>query len=160
MFGAVSMLMLTQCGTSDEAQRKFEQEAFRFPSGFTRTSESGDIIEIDPDDWRVSPLYEAFVEVTPAYPNPTTGQNVNIELLITGLGAVNGLEIYFFDDRDNLRLLYFDERIPLPTGFTSLSINPIEFSESGTIAGALGLHRILIYDRRGNIITYGDIKVE
>lgn len=163
--GVLSLMLLSGCSTADEAQEKFEQQAMQFPNGITETDAAGNVISQDPDDWRVSPLYESFVEVSPAYPNPTTGENIEIELLITGLGAVPGLEVYFFN-RDNLlsgggsNFLYFDERNPLPVGYTSIFLNPTQFSGSSTIAGAVGLHRVLIYDRRGSIISYGDIKVE
>lgn len=154
------ILLITACSSSDDAQKKFEQEAFRLPNAITETNSSGDIISTDPDDWRISPFYSSFVEIRPAFPNPSGGEVLSIELLITGLGSVNGLEVFFIDEKDRLRLLFFDERTPLPTGFTLIQINPLDFSSNNTIAGAVGLHRILIYDRRGNIISYGDIKIE
>lgn len=156
----IIFISIYACSSADDAQKKFEQEAFRLPNAFTETNSSGEIINADPDDWRISPFYSSFVEIRPAFPNPTSGEVISLELLITGLGSVNGLEVYFFDDRDRLRLIFFDERSPLPTGFTLIQINPMEFSSGSTIAGAIGLHRVLIYDRRGNIISYGDIKVE
>jgi hypothetical protein len=156
----ILIVVVFGCSSADDAQKKFEQEAFRLPNAITETNSSGEIISTDPDDWRISPLYSSFVEIRPAFPNPTSGEVISIELLITGLGSVNGLEVYFFDDRDRLRLIFFDERSPLPTGFTLIQINPMEFSSSSTIAGAVGLHRVLLYDKRGNIISYGDIKVE
>ena len=148
------------CSSADEAQREFEDQAFRVPSNFTETNSAGDIINEDPDDWRTSPLYAGFVDVYPAFPNPTTGQPVSIELFITGVGAVNGLEVFRIDDRGRFRSLFFDERSPLPVGFSQIIINPLQFSESGTITGARGLHRVFIFDRRENLISYGDIKVE
>lgn len=151
------------CSSTDDAQREFEREAFRTPSGFTQTDGSGNIISTDPDDWRVGPLFAGFVEVDqPAYPNPSTGQLVTIELLITGLGAVNGLDVLTLDDRNFFKRLFFDERRPLPPGFTQIVINPVQFApgSSGTISGAQGLHRVFIFDGRENLITYGDIRVD
>lgn len=156
-------LSVQSCSSTDDAQREFEREAFRTPSGITETDGSGNIISTDPDDWRVGPLFAGFVEVQqPAYPNPTTGQIVTIELLITGLGAVNGLDVLTLDDRNFFRRLFFDERRPLPVGFTQIIINPVQFAPggSGTISGARGLHRVFIFDGRDNLISYGDIRVE
>lgn len=153
---------LLSCSSSDDAQREFEQDAFSTIEAITRTNSSGEIIETDPDDWRVSPLYSGFVEIErPAYPNPTNGETVFIELLITGLGSVNGLEVVTLDDRNIFRTLYFDERQPLPVGFTLISFDPVLFAPgSNTISGARGLHRVFIYDRRENLVTYGDVLVE
>lgn len=156
-------LSVQSCSSTDDAQREFEREAFRTPAGITQTDGSGNIISSDPDDWRVGPLFAGFVEVQqPAYPNPTTGQIVTIELLITGLGAVNGLDVLTLDDRNFFRRLFFDERRPLPVGFTQIIINPVQFAPggSGTISGARGLHRVFIFDGRDNLISYGDIRVE
>ena len=158
--GFAVLLATNGCSSADDAQRKFENEAFRAPSGFTRTSSSGEVISVDPDDWRVSPLYAGFVEVSPAFPNPTIGDNVTIELLITGLGAVNGLEVFSLDEQNQLKPLFYDDRIPLPVGFSQILINPVRFGPSGTIAGARGLHRVFVFDGRENLITYGDIMVE
>lgn len=159
---AVLMTALLSCSSSDDAQQEFEQEAFRSPADITETNSSGDIIGTDPDDWRVSPLYSGFVEIErPAYPNPTNGETVFIELLITGLGSVNGLEVVTLDERNIFRTLYFDERQPLPVGFSLVSFDPVLFAPgSNTISGAQGLHRVFIFDRRDNLVTYGDVLVE
>ncbi|MCC5932927.1 MAG: hypothetical protein LAT75_06990 [Candidatus Cyclonatronum sp.] len=160
---ALGSVTLLSCSSTDDAQRDFEREAFRTPSGITETDASGNIISSDPDDWRVGPLFAGFVEVQqPAYPNPTTGQIVTIEMLITGLGAVNGLDVLTLDDRNFFKRLFFDERRPLPVGFTQIIINPVQFAPggSGTISGARGLHRVFVFDGRENLITYGDIRVD
>jgi hypothetical protein len=153
-------VMLHGCSTADDAQRKFEDEAFREPSGFTRTEPSGTVVEEDPDDWRVGPLFQGFVEISPAFPNPTTGELVTIEILVTGLQAVNGLEVTRLDNRGNFRLLYLDDRIPLPTGLSTITFDPLLFADGGTIANARGLHRVFIFDNRRNLVSYGDIKIE
>ncbi len=154
---------IAACSSADDAQREFEQEAFQPPSGFTKTGANGEIIENDPKDWRVSPLFSGFVDVIqPAYPNPTTGQTVEFQILITGLDSVNGLEVATIDDNNRFKVLYFDERRPLPIGSHSITFNPVLFApgQSGTISGARGLHRVFVFDHRDNLITYGDVKVE
>jgi hypothetical protein len=148
------------CSSADDAQRKFEDEAFREPSNFTRTDPSGNIIEADPDDWRIGPLFQGFVEISPAFPNPTTGELVTIEILVTGLRALNGLEVVRLDNRGNFRLLYLDDRIPLPTGLSTITFDPVLFADGGTISNARGLHRVFIFDNRRNLISYGDLSIE
>lgn len=161
--GGLLSIGLLACSSTDDAQREFENEAFRPPEGITRTDTGGNVQEEDPDDWRISPMYSGFVEIErPAHPNPTNGETVFIELLITGLGSVNGLEAVTLDERNIFRPLFFDERQPIPVGFTLISINPLLFAPggSGIISGARGLHRVFIFDRRENLITYGDVLVE
>jgi hypothetical protein len=147
------------CSTADDAQRKFEDEAFREPSNFTRTDPSGNIVEADPDDWRIGPLFQGFVEISPAFPNPTTGELVAIEILVTGLQALNGLEVGWYN-RGNFRLLYLDDRIPLPTGLSTITFDPVLLADGGTITNARGLHRVFIFDNRRNLISYGDVSIE
>lgn len=157
------VLGLAACSSTDDAQRDFENQAFRPPEGITRTDNGGEVQETDPDDWRVSPMYSGFVEIEqPAYPNPTNGQTISIELLVTGLGSVNGIEVVTLDERNIFRPLYFDERQPIPVGFSLITIDPLLFAPggSGTISGARGLHRVFVFDRRENLITYGDVRVE
>lgn len=156
-------LLLVSCSSTDDAQRQFENEAFGLPTNFTETDASGNIISEDPNDWRISPLFSGVVEVNqPAYPNPTAGQNVRIELLILSLTPVNGIYVRTYIENQFARTLTFDERVPLPQGFISLEFDPRLFDPSGsnTISGARGLHRVYIFDNRENLITYGDVKVE
>jgi hypothetical protein len=155
------MLLITAgCSSADDAQRTFENEAFREPANFTRTDPSGSVTDEDPDDWRIGPLFQGFVEISPAYPNPTTGELVTIEVLITGLQSVNGLEVVWLDILGNFRLLYLDNRIPMPTGLNIITFDPLLFSDGGTISNARGLHRVFIFDNRRNLLSYGDIKID
>ncbi len=61
--------LLTSCGTDPEDVDI---------SGITRTFETGQVTEIDPDDWRMevrSGTTEPWAALSPAYPNPVmTGQ--------------------------------------------------------------------------------------
>lgn len=155
-------MVLTLGGCSrNEDQDEYEREAFRSPSGFTETEFSGKILSEDPDDWRISPMFQGFVEVNiPAHPNPTHGQNIRIELLITGIESVNGLEILSLDDRNQFRQLYFEGSGTLESGFVNVSFDPILFSTTGVYSDAIGLQRVFIYDRNNNMITYGDVMVQ
>src|SRR5690625_1028728 len=72
LYMIVPLLFLLSCG-QDEAQLQFEREAFGEPSGFTKTSGTGEIDRenVDEDDWRISPFFSGLVySVDPIYPNP------------------------------------------------------------------------------------------
>lgn len=143
------------------AQKKFESEARRTPNGITETDATGRIIRTDPDDWRISPYFQGFVEVqTPAYPNPTGPERVTIDLFVTGMEAVNGIEAYGRTALGEPILLYEALDPNIQVGLVQVFINPSDFSRIGRYQDAIGLHRVFIYDRRGNLMTYGDIRVE
>ncbi len=156
----VALLAVTSC-KRNSAQEQFEREAFRAPENFTRTDASGNILANDPDDWRIGPLFQGLVEINaPAYPNPSTGLRFTIELLITGFEAVSGLEIYTRDPFGRPLLIYTDNRRPLPPGIIDIIIEPTWLVQSRVYSEAIGLHRVFFYDAMGNMITYGDLKVE
>lgn len=145
----------------NSAQDEFERLAFSTPQNFTRSDNNGNIISNDPDDWRIGPLFEGLVEVNAVpYPNPSIGLRFNIELLITGLEAVSGLEVYTRDQFGRPFIIYNDNRRPLPPGLLDFFIEPSWLTPSRIYSEAIGLHRIFIYDGNGNLITYGDLKVE
>jgi hypothetical protein len=159
-FAAIATILLGACEDST-AQKRFESEARKPPSGITRTDATGRILSTDPDDWRISPYFLGFVEVqTPAFPNPTTNQRVTIDLFVTGMEAVNGIQAYARNSVGEAVLLYEALDPTIPIGLTQIFINPTDFSRIGRYQDAIGLHRVFIYDRRGNLMTYGDIQVE
>ncbi|MGF1669634.1 MAG: hypothetical protein ACFCU6_04230 [Balneolaceae bacterium] len=151
------ILFISGCGNSDD-QRKFEQQAFQQPSGITETDNQGNIISNDPDDWRIAPIFQGLVEVSPAFPNPVSinGQ-LRIELDIKFLDSVNGIEVaVLFQDR-SVGTLFDDPSIQIPPGLQVIDINPLELGRFES--EVIGLHRILILDIRRNIISYGDVRV-
>lgn len=161
----ISILILsawvsTACEDS-AAQKRFEAEARKTPNGITETDATGRIIRTDPDDWRISPYFQGFVEVqTPAYPNPSSGERVTIDLFVTGIEAVNGIEAYGRTTLGEPILLYEALDPNIQVGLIQIFINPTDFSRIGRYQDAIGLHRVYLYDRRGNLMTYGDIRVE
>lgn len=164
-FGIAILLIAVLSGCSrNEDQDQFEREAFRTPEGFTETNSSGEITgNEDPDDWRISPMFQGFIEVSiPAHPNPTQGEFVRIELLVTGIESVNGLYVVSFEEESNyqVRELYYHDGGTLQPGITNISFDPILFSPTRVYADARGLNRVFIYDLRDNLITYGDVMVE
>lgn len=153
-------ILISGCGR-DSDQEQFEREAFGQPENFTRTSSSGEILSEDPDDWRIAPMFQGFIDVNqPPFPNPSTGTRFRMELLITGLESINGVEVYARDEFGRPFRIYTDQRRPLPPGITELMIEPSWLTTTGLYSNAIGLHRIFIYDANGNMITYGDLKVE
>ena len=157
----VLLLTLGACRNNEE-QNNFEQEAFERPfTGITETNVNAEILDEDPDDWRVSPFYAGLLRVTPAFPNPiTTNQRFTVELNISALESVNGLEAVAFDENNRFVQLFVDVRNPLPPGFISFTVDPLLFTNTGVRANAAGLHRVWIYDLNDNLITYGDIRVQ
>lgn len=154
------------CSKSQD-QIEFEQQAFRTPDNFTETTPNGEVVRRDEEDWRIGPMFQGFVEIqVPPFPNPTHGEPVQIEILITGVGTVQGLQAVgfydFFDERSR-RVLYYHDRSPLDFGLVVFNINPAEFDIRNNYSEARrtndGLHRLFIFDHRNNLITYGDIKL-
>ncbi|WP_020401900.1 hypothetical protein [Gracilimonas tropica] len=159
-FSVLLMLLLFGSCTRNDDQREFEQQAYGLPSGFTETTNQGQVVEADPDDWRTSPLFQGLIEIVPVYPNPaTTSQAVQFEVEVTGVQSVTGLEVMTRFPDNTFRSLYQDFGA-LDPGLTTFQINPLEFAQFGNPEGARGLNRVFVFDARGQMISYGDIMVE
>jgi hypothetical protein len=155
-------VFLLSCSGSDD-QREFERQALSTPSGFTETDASGAVTgTVDPDDWRIAPFFQGLVEIQPAFPNPVqTTENVTIEITITGVEAVRGLDVVAWFEGGHVRSVYQDPSNPLNFGLKSVRFSALELSRFGTDGDeARGLRRVLIFDGNDNLISYGDIKVE
>jgi len=157
----LSFILLAGCGQSDD-QREFEREAYAMPDNFTETTGSGEIVQEDPDDWRVSPFYQASgVEVSPAYPNPAkTDEQITIDVDVWGYDSVPGLILVARYHEQNSRILIFESyQNPLPPGNTTINFS---VSELGILddGSRRGLHRVILLDNNENVISYGDIMVE
>ncbi len=67
--GLLALLITAGCAKSDD-QKEFEDQAFRTPQNYTTTDANGRVENDDPDDWRISPLYQLRVSITSeAYPS-------------------------------------------------------------------------------------------
>ncbi|WP_340102682.1 hypothetical protein [Rhodohalobacter sp. 8-1] len=156
-------LVCFSCGKDDD-QREFEQEAFQLPEGITETEGNGEIITEDPNDWRTSPFFQGLVFVNPPFSNPVSiADQLSIEIEVSGIDAVSGLTVaVLINDAANaqFRTLYTHSQNPLPPGLTTVPINPIELGRFNSPESARGIHRLIIYDNRENIISYGDVRVE
>lgn len=157
-----ALILLAGCAQNDD-QREFERMAYSSPDGFTQTDEIGDIVDgnEDRDDWRISPFYQGLVDIDrPAYPNPVqTNGEVRIEIFNRPDAITSLRVIVIFVDGGGYSQNEVLERNPLPANSTSvLSINPQELSRFET--DLTGLKRIILLDATGNVVSYGDIKVE
>lgn len=158
-------LLLAGCSKSDD-QREFENQARTEPEGITETDSNGNIIDTDPDDWQISPLYRGLITIgtpddQPPYPNPLSfNQELTINIYIRSLETLNRLEVrtFEFPSQENFPLTPVRDDISTPTLETiTLSGQLISGSSGGSQAS--GLYRILIYDGQQNLITYGDIRI-
>lgn len=160
---SVSLIFLffISCNQSDE-QRKFEQEAFRLPENITETKENGEIVEghEDPDDWRISPFFQGVVSWEPKpHPNPLlTNQWLSLNIYLTGVDGVSGLRVFVLYNENNSKPLYESPATPQSTGLIEISLHALEIAQFPS--NPQGLYRIIIEDRNGTIITYGDVRIE
>lgn len=155
------LLFLSGCGQDDE-QRKFEQQAFQSPSGITETDFSGNLINEDSDDWRVSPFYAGifFVEPVP-FPNPVSLSdkfNISVDnpyqegisflkivVLIEDGSSFDFKTIYSSQQQEELEVIVLD---------------PGQFGRFQNPESARGLHRVILLDGQDNVVSYGDVRVK
>jgi hypothetical protein len=152
----IVLVIITGSCVNNDAQTAFEEEAFRIPAGFTQTNAIGQVISRDPDDWRISPIYQQLVFIEPAYPNPTGGQTVNIEVSLPSGSNLTRIDVFVISPNVQQRFL---TSVSLTSNafFELISLNPTQFSITTRFQDALGLNRIMLYDARGRLISYGDI---
>lgn len=157
--------LLFGCSKSDD-QRKFENEARTTPQNYTATNGNGEIINEDPDDWRIAPMYSGLVSIgtpdnQPPYPNPVTfNQNLTINIYIRSIETLNRIEVYTFELPSQIRgPISVLQDLSSPT-LETITLSGASISGSSGGSEATGLYRILIYDGQQNLITYGDIRVE
>lgn len=163
------MVAVAACSRSED-QIEFERQAYQVPDNYTRTSAGGivDTSHVDETDWQIGPRFQAFIDVTiPAYPNPTRNERVEVELLVSGSGSIDGIYAYAYPeahDFSHRRRLDEVDRTLRNLETIVLSIDPADFAFNGVYSNALqvnnGLHRLYIYDRNNNLITYGDIQLK
>lgn len=157
---AVYILLLAGCGKSSD-QKEFEEQAYSDPSGITQTSPDANEqpIQIDPDDWRISPMYQGLVQFeTLPHPNPVVrNSQIGFDLNINYTESLPGLFIYIydpFDDRLQQEILANPD--PVPIGLENIMLDTSGFPQNSPD----NLYRIIIFDGRQNIISYGDIEIQ
>ena len=162
----LSGLLFSGCSKSDD-QRKFEQEALRQPQNITETDGSGKITgSSDPDDWRIGPMYQGlinignFSEPQPPFPNPVNFYS-DLHIYFSQLVSdeITRLEIYKLTEFNNRQVVRVYDEFEINSTFNDLRISASSIAD-GEGSGASDTYRILIYDGRGNLITYGDVEVQ
>lgn len=152
-------LLLSGCGSS-EAQAEFERDAAQAASGIARTDALGNLVSDDPDDWRTAPLYAtSFFQVsTRPYPNPVSfSSGDTVELIVSTGGAIpGGLRLVPFG---NGRRSRFTSEQTCFVGGPDVCVFDFFPSE---IEGAQpgDLWRLILFDGQGNVVTYGDLRIE
>lgn len=154
-------IVFISCSQSD-AQKEFENQAFRAPQNITETNSSGELVnggDTDPDDWRIGPDYRGLIEVgKPAYPNPVLIDDfIFIELDFGFESRIRGLRIFAFSD-PNVNIQQIDEITRELSTIETLRISPSLFAGS-TGVGLATIYRIVITDQNENVLTYGDVEV-
>lgn len=144
-------LLFTGCDTQ-ERQSEFAEAASLPASGYARTDADGIVQDDDLDDWRTAPVYGGKVRFDPAYPNPAAGGFVTLPVTILEFNAVQGGLVLRARDADG-RLRTMDDL--LQTTDPGVYV----FTFAPTILARTGLIRVYVFDRLGEIVSYGDVQL-
>lgn len=144
--------ILTGACDSQKQQNDFVDDAGLPPSGFAETDADGIILKDDEDDWRTAPIYFGKVRIDPAYPNPSFGQFITVPVSIQEFNGVQGGIVLRAEDGNGaLRLI--DELLNTnQPGSYVLRFSP-------AVLGRTGLIRVFLFDRLGELISYGDVSI-
>ena len=157
----IAIFFISPACSSDNDQRDFEREAYSYPSGFTKTDEHGKVIENDPDDWRIAPLYQGLIsKVGPSSPNPLSfGSEADLDIFINSAQTTSFISLEYRNVNDEWREIDYRE-LRSEAGTVNLKIDSYLFSTSGSAESARGLNRVYLFDDNNHIISYGDIMIE
>ncbi len=134
-----------------ELQRLFEFDAVTTPSGITQTDARGDVIREDASDWRTAPIYSSQFSLTfKPYPNPASATQ-SVQFAGTFSGSNGALIPYRLTPQGDLLLV---QGVSGSTQGTA----PLFSFPAGQLGGP-GLHRVVLLDRQGRIVTFGDVQV-
>ncbi len=155
LLALLALLLAAGCDTQRGDQEAFVEMANLPPKNFARTDASGTILEDDPDDWRTAPFFAGKISFRPAYPNPTTGEPVTLPFTVLEFNAIsNRLVLRARDPGDPNRLILLDDL----TNASETGGHDFRFAPG--LIGIPGLHRLFVFDAVGEIVTYGDLKLE
>jgi hypothetical protein len=150
-------LFLLSC-TNDDAQQKFESQAYGEPSNYTETNFQGDVVRADSDDWRIAPLYVGLAEVRPIFPNPVQyGANINLEVELNGAPVSTVIELGFLNESNAWFPLQIQD-ITSDFELVTFFVNTRQFGS--TAEQARGIHRLLLFDGNQRLISYGDLLIQ
>jgi len=153
-------LLINACSKSND-QRDFEDRALTPPQNISEFTANGQPVpdRNDPDDWRIGPMFRGLIDIeTPAHPNPVNfNSSFTINIDVKGFDAINGLEIFAFQDPQQfIGPVFVSNETTLPPGITTVIIEPSQFAQA---ASGSSLFRIVIFDNNENLISYGDVQV-
>lgn len=144
-------LAIVGCGNNDDG---FRARVSVEPSGIVETDEDGNVIDwpASEHDWETSPSYAGIVVVDALYPNPARlSSTLRIPVTVRTGGMRGGLYIEWIREGFLTRLAeypFVDE-----PGYYVLEFDAALFNDTG-------LFRIFITDGRGDVVSYGDIRIE
>ncbi len=153
-----ALVLAAGCDSSiGEQDAFFEQAVQVVPSGFTETTERGEIVSTDEDDWRTAPLYRGRVRVNPVFPNPATQtEPINLTVAILFSDAVQrGLVVRAVRASDGATITLDRVQRTQPGNYV-LTFN-------AATLGRAGLVRLFVLDSvgsaGGDLISYGDLMI-
>lgn len=159
----LACFILLGCSKSDD-QKEFENQAYSQPDNITEmpSNPAQGVISEDPDDWRISPMYQGLIEVsTPAYPNPVSlNSDLRLEINFKYLDSVPGFEINVLQNANSRWPIIEYDQSELSLGVRTFVLDPSSFSGTSSSQNAAGLNRLIIFDGQDNVITYGDVRVK
>jgi hypothetical protein len=150
---SVLLLVFIMSCDSQQQQNDFATDASRPAEGFTSTTETGEILSEDEDDWRTAPFYFGKIRVSPVYPNPAGADFVTVPVTVLQFDTVlGGLTLRAYDaSLSSLILLDRIVDISGPGGYV------MRFSPA--VIGRSGLVRVFIFDSGNEIVSYGDVMI-
>lgn len=152
-----SSLLVSGCG-NDDAQTRFESQAYTEPANITETSFQGDVVRVDSDDWRTSPLYVGLANVDPIFPNPVQyGSNVNLEVELNGAPVSTILELGYLNESNTWVPLQIQD-VTSDFELVTFLVNTRQFGNSAD--QVRGIYRMLLFDGNQRLISYGDLLIQ
>lgn len=152
LFLALLILVgISACGSDDDG---FRERAAARPSGIVETDADGNVVNWPQSetDWETSPSYLGIIIFDALYPNPSgVASTLRIPVTVRTAGVRGGLYIEWIRDGMLVRIAEFP--YVLEPGFYVLDFDAALF-------GTTGLFRIFITDGRGDVVSYGDIRIE
>ena len=137
---------------------------------FTQTGIDGQPKVLDNNDWRISPRFAGDVEVSPAFPNPSSGYEISVRIYLFNntYGYLSNIGIIGQDNAGrwvNLQTGLSGGNTTPDPGTYEMKIDLRKLSASGKLPDVLGLKRIYIInayldsDLCKSLISYGDIQI-
>lgn len=157
----VPLLVLITACSQNSAQNDFEREAFSPPSEITRTNGNGEVDEnhIDENDWRIAPFFSGLVfTVSPAFPNPVlTNDHITLNMSLVGINDIQRILVYALSNYVQAERIVADYPGPILSNVI-ITINASQVVDNPQ--DPQGVYRLVATDERGNVITYGDVKID